>query len=205
MIHDEIAEERVDPSEHIKLARHLASKVLKWFDKESQTLDHDIYGEAMLGLVLAAKTYDPSQKSFATWAQYKIRGQIDNYIEKESKYRSRSVSLESLINGSESDTRVAVYPEGLTSQQISDFRNRVCGAVASGESEVSHEMQEIYEALDHIGGREIEVIDLRMKGQTLAEIGERIGLSRERVRQIEKRGISLVKERISLQRGAVWA
>lgn len=206
MIHQERSQESVDPSEHIKLARHLASKALKRFDKKSQTLDHDIYGEAMLGLVLAAKTYDTSQKSFATWAQYKIRGRIKNYIEKECKYRSKRISLDAVINDTEQSDCVNISEdEFLTAQQTNAMNDYMSCSVTSCESESAHEMCEIYEALEHVGGREREIILLRAQGLTLAEIGERFGFSRERIRQIEECGINLVKARVSRNRGEKWA
>lgn len=47
------------------------------------------------------------------------------------------------------------------------------------------EFAELRRALEHLGQRERFVLDRRMSGWTLREIGEELGWSRERVRQIE--------------------
>ena len=62
----------------------------------------------------------------------------------------------------------------------------------------------ICKALDRLGGREREVVSMRFgllgdKPQTLEQIGNRMNLSRERIRQIEKEALVHMKQIPGLQ------
>ena len=61
------------------------------------------------------------------------------------------------------------------------------------------EMQALRDLLDAIDQREARILSLRFGlaedgPRTLREVGRRMGLSRERVRQIEKRALEKLKE-----------
>jgi RNA polymerase sigma factor (sigma-70 family) len=174
-----VDENSENPSDHIALAIKLAHVALQKFDRKASLIDHDLYGEAMLGLVLASKDYGRGKKSFATWAQYKISGQISNFIEKESVYRRKKTEFNELDTESRS----------VNGRHEKNFEN----------------LSDLHEILDHIGGKEADILRERAKGRTLADIGVQFGIGRERVRQLEERGISMVQARIRLRQGAVWA
>ena len=61
---------------------------------------------------------------------------------------------------------------------------------------VREEVQRMREILKTLPARTQEVLALRMAGKTLAEIGKEIGVTRERVRQIEARGIQLARQKL---------
>ena len=179
-----------DPCDHIALAMSLAKRALAKFDRYASVMDHDIFGEAMLGLVEAARTFEEDKQSFATWAHYKMRGRIGNYTEKENCYRKRKKRLCFRVNDGDlddGDVKVAIKPE------------YVCR-----DETMNDDLLEVLNALEDIGGRESEIIKDRLSGLTLQEIGDKHRLTRERVRQLEERGIEMVRNRVLKSRGAVW-
>ena len=67
----------------------------------------------------------------------------------------------------------------------------------------SDDLQQVLDLLDKLGQREATVLRLRfgLSGQepmTLKEIGEHLGLTRERVRQIERDALAMLNERMEL-------
>lgn len=61
---------------------------------------------------------------------------------------------------------------------------------------VKEEVQIMRNILATLPTRTQEVLALRMAGKTLAEIGKEIGVTRERVRQIEARGMQLARQKL---------
>ena len=64
------------------------------------------------------------------------------------------------------------------------------------------ELELLEHMLLHISEREAEILSLRFglgaeEPQTLREVGRRMGLSRERVRQIEKRTLAKLKDALT--------
>lgn len=54
-------------------------------------------------------------------------------------------------------------------------------------------------ALDELGGREREVLEARLwGGEKLKAIGERLGISKERVRQLQDRALRLLRQRFGV-------
>ena len=65
----------------------------------------------------------------------------------------------------------------------------------------SDDLQQVLDLLDKLGQREATVLRLRfgLSGRdpmTLKEIGEHLGLTRERVRQIERDALGMLNERM---------
>ena len=63
---------------------------------------------------------------------------------------------------------------------------------------IREEVQRMREILKTLPARTQAVLALRMAGKTLAEIGKEIGVTKERVRQIEARGIQLARQKLIL-------
>ena len=61
---------------------------------------------------------------------------------------------------------------------------------------VREEVQRMREILKTLPTKTQEVLASRMEGKTLAEIGKKIGVTKERVRQIEARGMQLARQKL---------
>jgi RNA polymerase primary sigma factor len=95
-------------------------------------------------------------------------------------------------------------PIGDEGEEVKDLI--VDRSLSSPKEEISHflEKERIENLLERINGREKEVLDLRFglaNGQphTLAEIAKKIGVSRERVRQIEEVALKKLRKFVSAQ------
>jgi RNA polymerase primary sigma factor len=102
---------------------------------------------------------------------------------------------------------IHVAPEPSSIDDLTSDQDESCGALAErfGESDplasaLGREVrQQVREALEQLDPRERRVIQLRFgfdldKGMTLTQIGKVVGLSRERVRQIERIALEKIQD-----------
>lgn len=175
----------IDASEHLGLVGMIVGKRVR-----PDHPDADEYrGVATLALVRAARDYDPAKGRFSTYA---CRA-IINAVNCEWNYRHRK----------RRDARRTV---GLT-----DGVARWCGVRDKpGRMELDDERRDTMDraatclaALDERGA---DVLMRRASGMTLREIGADLGLSRERVRQIERDAIAAARQACGeLADGRAWA
>lgn len=88
-----------------------------------------------------------------------------------------------------------------------DGRTRMDG-VRSREAyadDRSEQLEALRSAMQHIDRRERDILVLRAEGLTLGQIADRLGISRERVRQIEQVAIAAVRKHIHEGRAHVAA
>ncbi|MCH2579967.1 MAG: sigma-70 family RNA polymerase sigma factor [Planctomycetes bacterium] len=181
----------------------------------------DLFQEGVLGLQKAIFRYDPTRGTrFSTYATYWIRQSIrKSLIDKSRMIRVPQGVQEKLrkedCNLSEEEAariRPVMSETVLFSAADNDDggdRNLfvVRDTNEHAQSEVLHTNtipKEIIKALDRLEGREREVIARRFglegeKPQTLEQIGTRMNLSRERIRQIEKEALGHMKQIPGLQ------
>jgi RNA polymerase primary sigma factor len=153
----------------------------------------DLVHAGNLGLIEAAKRFDPSRNvKFITYAVWWIREAMVHALSDET----RAVSFPPKLFG-EIGTRVddvslndPVSADG--TRQLGDTLAQ--DRVPAIEDEMIHQadLDELASALGELDGKEREVVRLRFgleddEPRTLQEIGDRLHLSRERVRQIESR------------------
>ena len=69
------------------------------------------------------------------------------------------------------------------------------------QAEYNEEVALLREALAELDPRYRDVVESRMNGDGLREIAERLGVSKERVRQIEKRALGQIRERMTRGEG----
>ena len=55
------------------------------------------------------------------------------------------------------------------------------------------QITQLRHAMTHLPPRDREILERRMRGETLAAVGEHVGVSKERVRQIEMRAIDQLR------------
>ena len=181
----------------------------------------DLFQEGVLGLQKAIFRYDPTRGTrFSTYATYWIRQSIrKSLIDKSRMIRvpqgvQEKLRKEDCKLSEEEAARIRrVMSETVlfSAADNDDGGDRNLFVVRDtnehAQSEVLHTNtipKEIIKALDRLEGREREVIARRFglegeKPQTLEQIGTRMNLSRERIRQIEKEALGHMKQIPGLQ------
>jgi RNA polymerase primary sigma factor len=191
----------------------------------------DLINEGNIGLLQAARRFDPSRKvKFISYAIWWIRQAIMQTLAEQSgptrlplkqagllyKIRTKSEELTKANNREPTPTelakalgvtlreveevqRVARRPVSLDSPVTEDSETAYLDLMADDDAlPVDHELletslrEEITGLLGNLAPREREVLELRFgiateEPLTLEEVGQRLGLSRERIRQIEKK------------------
>jgi RNA polymerase primary sigma factor len=152
----------------------------------------DLIHEGNLGLFEAARRFDPARNvKFMTYAVWWVRESMMHLLADQSRAFSFPPKLFPLLHGATMD---ASLNERLAA------RDREPGDSLSQEWSPSiveamirqADLDELTAALHDLDGQEREIVRLRFgledeQPRTLREIGDRMHLSRERVRQIESR------------------
>ena len=143
-----------------------------WFTRLSHRIDvNDLESIASERLIIAVETYRPIFRTrFSTHATNCIR---TSYW-RAATLESRNVRMTTKVN--------------LDAIQIGDDLVR--------PTEIDpDELSRSIERAEYLGWREKEFLRLRAEGLVLREIGERYGITKERVRQVLRRAISEIRGR----------
>jgi RNA polymerase primary sigma factor len=156
----------------------------------------DLIHEGNLGLIEAARRFDPSRNvKFISYAVWWVRQSMMHIMSEETRAfsfppkllstlgrQTADVSLSDPIGSIERDGRQYELGDSLAQDRV------------GVDDEMMHQsdLHELAEALLELDGKEREVVRLRFgleddEPRTLQEIGDRLHLSRERIRQIESR------------------
>jgi RNA polymerase primary sigma factor len=156
----------------------------------------DLIHEGNVGLIEAARRFDPARNvKFITYAVWWVRESMMHVLADQTRAVSfppkqfgalrapLDVSLSDPVTGSGT-------PEG-SSRALGDVLPQD-GAAIDDEMIHQSDLDELVHALSELDGKERAVVRLRYgfdddEEHTLQEIGDRLHLSRERVRQIETR------------------
>lgn len=148
--------------------------------------------DAYMGLLRACEMFDPDKGKISTYAYVWMR---------QSLQRSRE------------EQELLYYPEG---KRSSDRKRIICNLdencqfiVDGVDSHQEKEAEEIelrkavQQALRKIPKRQAMIIQLRLEGFRLQEIGEQLSLTRERIRQIEKQARESLRKHLWQLQGEV--
>lgn len=160
----------------------------------------DLVSEANIGLIRAAMKYDSSKGSFAAFAVPVIRRAVEQAIARQAplysvprseltpaeRKRSRALSVDAPLGGRSNNVTLLSRLSDSSAGQPDDILD---------ESVSSEEMRK---AMSVLCEREREVIS-RFYGigtdkMTFAEIGEALGIKRERARQIRKKALRKMRK-----------
>jgi RNA polymerase primary sigma factor len=156
----------------------------------------DLIHEGNLGLIEAARRFDPSRNvKFITYAVWWIRESLMHLLADQTRAFSFPPKLFALLHNGSDDVSlsepIATSRDEGSSRQFGDLLPQDQVPI---EDEMIHrsDLDELASALLDLDRKEREVMRLRYgleddEEHTLQEIGERLNLSRERVRQIESR------------------
>jgi RNA polymerase sigma-32 factor len=176
---------------HLKLALGMASKYRRAMDFD------DLLSEAIIGLMRATDAFDPDRGTrFATCARYWITAALNQYLNRNRSIvklhrgskRLKDVSLNETLEGEDgdADTRqdrlVDEQPDPEASLVETDFRR--------------HMTRVAQNALD---GRDYQIVKARYladEPSTREELSSDLGVSSERIRQIEMRSLAQVRRAV---------
>jgi RNA polymerase primary sigma factor len=152
----------------------------------------DLIHEGNLGLMEAARRFDPSHNvKFITYAVWWVRQSMMHVLADSTRAFSFPPKLFGALHSGGPGGEDVSLSDTIGSDTIGD---RLPLDQAPVEEELIHQadLEELAAALQDLEGKEQEVVRLRYglgdgEPQTLQEIGDRLHLSRERVRQIESR------------------
>ena len=147
----------------------------------------DLIHEGNLGLIEAARRFDPAHNvKFITYAVWWVRQAMMHVLADWTRAFSFPPKMFAVLH--------AGGPGGEDVSLSETLGDRLRVDQAPVEDELIHQadLDELAAALQDLEGKEQEVVRLRYglgdgEPQTLQEIGDRLHLSRERVRQIETR------------------
>jgi RNA polymerase primary sigma factor len=153
----------------------------------------DLIHEGNLGLIEAAKRFDPNRNvKFITYAVWWIREAMMHALADQIRAFSFPPKLFPVLGNGADDISLSDPVTANGSQEVVDTLAQ--DRVPPVEEEMIHQsdLDELASAIDDLDGKEREVVRLRFgleddEPRTLQEIGDRLHLSRERVRQIESR------------------
>ena len=152
----------------------------------------DLIHEGNLGLIEAAKRFDPGRNvKFITYAVWWIREAMMHVLSEQTRAFSFPPRLFSVLGaGDDVSLSEPVTPDG--SRRLGDTLPQEQVPPVEQEMIRQADLDELAAAVSDLDGKEREVVRLRFgleddQPRTLQEIGDRMRLSRERVRQIEAR------------------
>ncbi len=202
----------IDPMQHLGLVRSVV-RAYAWAIGPALE-QSDLEQEGIFGVMKAAESFDPKKGKFSTHAYPWIR----HYVQRLAHRQSRAVRVPMPV-------AVAAYKRGeaysLTAVRL-DAPSRINGHDAKGSSvnsildsltwlgavnaegpenvEASERAELVAHMLSTLTEREQTVLRLRFfEDMTLHETGRRIGLTKERTRQIQNEALRQIERRLARQ------
>lgn len=155
----------------------------------------DLIHEGNLGLIEAARRFDPTRNvKFITYAVWWVRESMMHLLADQTRAFSFPPKLFATLYRATEDVSLSdpIARSDGRPRELADVLPQE--GIPPVEDEMIHQadLDELADALHDLDGKELEVVRLRFgldddEPHTLQEIGDRLHLTRERVRQIESR------------------
>jgi RNA polymerase sigma factor (sigma-70 family) len=168
-------------AEQQELALTCLPACYRYAGEYSQSRDdyEDYVSLAQLTLTKAAKAFNPLRGvKFSTY--------VINAINKEL-YRERDRRM------TQSRSRYTISLDSLEKDKSTIFAQRDDTLRVDDQDEQRTRLRQARRAISRLPQRDREIVRLRLSGVTLREIGERYGISNERVRQVYEAGLRRVR------------
>lgn len=180
---------------HLKFVIFVVSKLCK-SSPSYQNFKEDLIQAGNLGLIEAVKKFDPVKGTFTTYAKYWIK----NSIQRETHFlrNAAKIGIERLIIFKEEPLKYTSLDDPNTSSSI-QISSKTDIEYDFFKEQVLEELNKtLFEVLDV---SERELINLRFyKDMSLAEIGNEINLSKQRIHQVQTQILSKLKSDPKIQR-----
>jgi RNA polymerase sigma factor (sigma-70 family) len=179
--------QRAQVADNLNIARWAVRNYIPTLRPGGPDFD-DAVSVAFLGLVEAARRYDPGRASFMRYALYWCRAGLRRWWAARHRRGLRQVGRAARVVSLDRDLGGRRIAAGLRAP-----------AADPGDR---HDTEVVLRALSDLPNRHREAVDLTLlQGLTLAQAGRHLGVSGERVRQVREQAVRLVRERCGLARG----
>jgi RNA polymerase primary sigma factor len=154
---------------------------------------------AAVGMIEAVDSFDPSRNlSLVTWATWHIRKELLIFTKQHAHIIDLPQHVWAETSGECHDKAMRVregvkqideqYP---VADRTDDERK------ADDDEETEYRLALVRQALSHLSERDRRVVLGRMDGKLLRVIGDELGYTRERIRQIEKQAIGELRKNLA--------
>lgn len=163
----------------------LAIKIAREFPITGTTLEDRIQ-EAVLTLTRCADRWEPEKSRLSTYLSAAVKFRLCRMIRHERLVRPPYSTPITELRSTEPLVDFANIQEDQLPYVVDDH-----------DREHQERLESIRQARLLLPKRLQDVLGSRSKGKTLREIGERLGLSKERVRQLEEEALRLLREQLT--------
>lgn len=177
----------------VNLVRWKAKRVMASLEllSDSRRVEfEDLVQSGYFALVAALETYKPECGSFSAWLMYYLQSAFadtSGYRTKQGRTENSADSLDRPLPNEENSQPIGVFiPDHTAAAALESIEER----------EYQEQLHEALEtALAAIPAKYSQVLQLRyLENQSLSEAGTAIGISAERVRQIENKGLKILRQ-----------
>lgn len=197
---------------NIRLAFHFAKSEAR---RHGLDLVQDAFQAALIGLFRGIQGWDPERGALSTYATWHIRQQIQRWSHNEVDVIRLPVHVHETLAKDPSELTPQVRLASERAQKVASLE----GFAERGEEVIDDELERMEDDLDRkmlhasvarlleeLSDRERDVVMLRHgfgdgRPKTLEEIGDVFGLTRERIRQIEKQACGKLREKVDAAGG----
>jgi RNA polymerase nonessential primary-like sigma factor len=175
--------------DNLALAAWVAKKVRRLSRLARLLPWEDARQAAMLGLVQASRRYDPARcPRFAGFACWAIRAAVQEAARRAVAVTVPAQVVQGTVSRLRSDALQAAAAACRGSLTLADCTPLPAPAAGPRPEE------ELGPLLEGLPPRPRQVVQRRLEGHTLREVGRELGVTRERARQIEVSALSRLRE-----------